>query len=97
MEAESSNRRATVRSGALFIIACLASPCCTPLYVPLALALLAGTPTAVWLSARIGWVYGALTVVSVVSLVLAFRWWPKARAKHHAQQSKIHSAQGATD
>jgi len=97
LEAESTNRRTKGRSGLLFIIACLASPCCTPLYVPLALVLLAGTPPAVWLSARIGWVYGGLTLVSVVSLVLAFRWWPKALANHQPNQSKIHSAQGAID
>ena len=63
-----------VRSGFMFVIACIASPCCTPLIVPLGLALLAGTPVAVWASANLGWVYGGLTLLSVVSFVLAFRW-----------------------
>ena len=48
-------------------VACVTSPCCTPLFVPLGLALLAGTPAAVWLSANLGWVYGGLTLVSIIS------------------------------
>ncbi len=63
-----------IRSGVMFVIACVASPCCTPLIVPLGLALLAGTPVAVWASANLGWVYGGLTLLSVISFVLAFRW-----------------------
>jgi len=63
-----------IRSGVMFAIACVASPCCTPLVLPLGLALLAGTPVALWLSANIGWVYGALTLVSLISFVLGFRW-----------------------
>jgi len=63
-----------IRSGLMFLIACVASPCCTPLIVPLGLALLAGTPVAVWASAHLGWVYGGLTLLSIVSLVLGFRW-----------------------
>ncbi len=51
-------------------VARITSPCCTPIIVPIALALLAGTPVAVWLSANVGWVYGGLTLLSVVSLVL---------------------------
>ena len=63
-----------IRSGFMFGIACIASPCCTPLIVPLGLALVAGTPVAVWASAHLGWVYGGLTLVSIVSLVLGLRW-----------------------
>jgi predicted MFS family arabinose efflux permease len=62
------------RSGVMFVIACVTSPCCTPLIVPLGIALLAGTPLALWLSAHLGWVYGGLTIVSVISLVLGLRW-----------------------
>jgi predicted MFS family arabinose efflux permease len=58
----------------MFIVACVTSPCCTPLIVPLGIALLAGTPFALWLSAHLGWVYGGLTLVSVISLVLGLRW-----------------------
>jgi hypothetical protein len=63
-----------IHSGFMFVVACIASPCCTPLIVPLGLALLAGTPVAVWASTNLGWVYGGLTLLSVVSFVLAFRW-----------------------
>ena len=63
-----------IRSAVAFGVACIASPCCTPLIVPLGLALLAGTPVAVWLSANIGWVYGGLTLISIASFVLAYRW-----------------------
>ncbi len=63
-----------IRGGVMFAVACVTSPCCTPLFVPLVLVLLAGTPAAVWLSAHLGWVYGGLTLVSVVSLVLGWRW-----------------------
>ena len=63
-----------IRSGLMFGVACITSPCCTPIIVPIAIALLAGTPVAVWLSAYVGWVYGGLTLLSVLSLVLGFRW-----------------------
>jgi hypothetical protein len=63
-----------IRSGLMFGVACITSPCCTPIIVPIVLALLAGTPLAVWLSAYVGWVYGGLTLLSVISLVLGFRW-----------------------
>lgn len=80
---ESAQRWPKIRSGILFGIACITSPCCTPLYVPLTLVLLVGTPVALWLSANIGWMYGGLTLVSVISLVSAFRWWPQSRTKQH--------------
>jgi hypothetical protein len=63
-----------IRSGVMFVLACVASPCCTPLIVPLGLALLAGTPVAIWASAHLGWVYGGLTLLSIVSFVLGLRW-----------------------
>jgi len=63
-----------IRSGLMFVVACVASPCCTPLIVPVVLALLTGTPIAVWASAHLGWVYGGLTLLSVASLVLSIRW-----------------------
>lgn len=71
-----------IRSGFMFVIACIASPCCTPIIVPIGIALLAGTPVAIWASANIGWVYGGLTLLSIVSFVLGFRWInQKAQAK----------------
>jgi membrane protein implicated in regulation of membrane protease activity len=63
-----------IRSMVMFGVACFTSPCCTPLIVPLGLGLLAGTPLAVWLSANLGWVYGVLTIISIVSAVLGLRW-----------------------
>lgn len=60
-----------LRSGVLFIVACLTSPCCTPVLVPLGLALLANTPLAFWLPRHLGWVYTALTIICVSSLILA--------------------------
>lgn len=66
-----------IRGGVMFVVACIASPCCTPLIVPVVLALLAGTPAAVWLGQNLGWVYGGLTLLSVVSFVMAFRWMGK--------------------
>jgi hypothetical protein len=52
----------------------ITSPCCTPFVVPLGLSLLGGTPLAAWLALRIGWSYGGLTLVSLLSFVLAVRW-----------------------
>ena len=63
-----------IRGGVMFGVACLTSPCCTPLIVPLGLALIAGTPVAAWAWHYIGWIYGGLTLVSVISLVLGWRW-----------------------
>jgi len=63
-----------IRSGFMFGVACITSPCCTPLIVPLGLALLAGTPAAAWLTHYVGWIYGGLTLVSVISGVLGWRW-----------------------
>ncbi len=69
-----------IRSALAFGVACIASPCCTPIFVPIALALLAGAPVAVWLSANVGWVYGGLTLLSIISLVLGFRWMGQKNA-----------------
>jgi hypothetical protein len=63
-----------IRGGLMFGLACITSPCCTPLFVPLGLALLAGTPAAVLLTYNSGWIYGGLTLVSLVSLILGMRW-----------------------
>jgi hypothetical protein len=72
-----------IRSGVMFGIACITSPRCTPLIVPLALGLLAGTPLALWLSTYTSWVYGGLTLLSIISFILGFRWLgQKSAAKH---------------
>jgi len=77
---EENNIWQKIRSGFMFVIACIASPCCTPIIVPIALALLAGSPVAIWATANIGWVYGGLTLLSVVSLVLGIRWMNQNRS-----------------
>jgi hypothetical protein len=70
--------RRNIRGTLMLGVACITSPCCTPLIVPVMLGLLAGTPMAVWLTQNVGWVYGGLTLVSVISLVLGLRWaWQK--------------------
>lgn len=83
-----------IRSGVMFAIACVASPCCTPLIVPISLALLAGTPVAVWTSANLGWVYGGLTLLFVLSLVLGLRWLNQkaetGTAKHKTTSQPFH-------
>ena len=75
-----------IRSGVMFGVACIASPCCTPIIIPIAIALLAGTPVAVWMSANLGWVYGGLTLLSIVSLVLGVRWMrQKSNSRHSVE------------
>jgi hypothetical protein len=77
-----------IRSGVMFGIACVASPCCTLLIVPLGLSLLAGTPIAVWLSANLGWVYGGFTLLSIISLVLGFRWMGQKSNSRHSVDAR---------
>ena len=80
-------KRRNLRGIGMFIVACFTSPCCTPLIVPLLLALMAGTPVALWLTQNLGWVYGGLTLISVISFVLALRWINKPKP---AQPQAIH-------
>lgn len=77
-----------IRGGVMFGVACLTSPCCTPLIVPLGLALIAGTPVAAWAWHYIGWIYGGLTLVSVLSLVLGWRWWGQETTSSLASPKK---------
>lgn len=63
-----------LRGIVMFGIACAASPCCTPFVVPFLLLLFAGTPVAFWMNHNLGWVYGGLTILSIISFALAFRW-----------------------
>ena len=77
--------RHKIRSGLMFGIAVIASPCCAPLIVPLILALLAGTPIAIWLSYHTGLVYGGLTLVSIISLVLGVRWMRRNKLVKHTK------------
>jgi hypothetical protein len=69
------------------IVACLASPCCAPLLVPGLLALFAGTPLAVFLAQYLGWVYAGLTVLSLGSLYLGWRWISRKNATAFSQDT----------
>lgn len=73
----SASRWQNMRSGVMFAIACIASPCCTPLIVPAMIVLLGGTPIAVWMGHNLGLIYGVLTVLSIISLALVVRWMKK--------------------
>jgi hypothetical protein len=95
--AECKSTWAKIRAGVMFVIACAFSPCCTPLFVPLILGLLAGTPAAVWLGQNLGWVYGVLTVISVVSFILAFRWMGKNDNRRLASSVKEAPMTGASN
>jgi hypothetical protein len=75
-----------VRSGLMLGTACAAG-CCAPLFLPLISSLLAGTPVAVVLSQYAGLVYGALALITAVSLALAWRWMKTNPRRGSARQS----------
>ena len=58
----------------MFATSAITCPCHLVLVLPVALALLAGTSLAVWLSQNVGWVAGAMTFVFLTSLLLGLRW-----------------------
>lgn len=62
-----------IRSGVMFAASVITCPCHLPIVLPLVLALLAGTPAAVWITQNVGWVYGGMTLLFFVSLALGFR------------------------
>lgn len=63
-----------IRSGTMFILSLITCPCHLPITMPLILALLAGTPLAVWMTKNTGWVYGGMTLLFIFSLALGFVW-----------------------
>lgn len=81
-----------IRGGVMLTIACIASPCCSVLLVPIVLTLLAGTPVAVWVSHNLGLVYGGLTLLSILSFVLAFRWLTKSSRRTGSTKNPSMSA-----
>lgn len=63
-----------IRSGTMFVISFITCPCHLPITLPLALALLAGTPLAAWIAQNRGWVYGGMTILFLLSLSLGLVW-----------------------
>jgi hypothetical protein len=63
-----------IRSGVMFVISAITCPCHVPLVLPIVLASLAGTPAAVWVMQNVGWIYGGMTILFVVSLAWGLRW-----------------------
>ncbi len=80
-----------IRGFVMFTIACIASPCCTPLIVPIVIALLAGSPVAIWMSQNLGLVYGGLTLISILSFVLGFHWMRKKNGNRQSESSLVAS------
>ena len=70
-----------IRSGVMFAASVITCPCHLPIVLPLVLALLAGTPAVVWLTQHVGWVYGILTGVFLISLALGFVWSGQSKEK----------------
>ena len=66
-----------IRSGVMFAASVIICPCHLPIVLPLALALLAGTPAAVWITQNVGWAYGGMAFIFLVSLGLGFLWLNK--------------------
>lgn len=67
-------KSSSVTSAVLLGVACLTSPCCVPLIAPIILGLLAGTPLALWFASHMAWMYGGLTLISVISFLLLWRY-----------------------
>lgn len=89
------------RAGIMVAVACLTSPCCTPLYVPLILTLFAGTPLALWISQHVGWVYGGLTFISLMTIVgvlapMVRRWLATRKPLPSTTTSTVFPAKGAS-
>lgn len=63
-----------IRSGVMYVVALVSCPCHLPITIPIALVLLAGTPAALWISQHVGWIYGVLAGVFLLSLALGLVW-----------------------
>lgn len=66
-----------MRSGIMTTITAITCPCHLPFILPFLLSILAGTSAAVWITQYIVWVYGGMTFIFLVSLLLTFRWMKK--------------------
>jgi hypothetical protein len=73
----------------VFGLALSTSPAITPIIVPRCFdsALLAGTPTALWVTHNAGWVYGGLTFISLVSLIFGLHFLGDKTNVNHKSES----------
>lgn len=69
-----------IRSGMMGALAVISCPCHLPLVLPIVLSILAGTPISIWITQHVGWVYGGMAIVFLVSLLLTLRWMGKPTA-----------------
>jgi mercuric ion transport protein len=79
-----------VRTGIMLVGAAVTCPCHIPLTLPFVLALLAGTPAAIWLGQNVGWVYGGMTVLFLLSLAIGLRWMQANVTSRSDRQSVGH-------
>ena len=63
-----------IRGRVMLVVSFVTCPCHLPITLPVVLTLLAGTPAAVWIGNHVGWVYGGMAILFVVSLGLGLRW-----------------------
>ena len=86
-----------IRSGVMFVLSAITCPCQLPIVLPLALALLAGTPAAVWIMQNVSWVYGGMTILFLVSLAFGLRWMGQANAARNTRSLVKLVLNAATD
>jgi len=84
-----------IRNGVMFVISFVTCPCHLPITLPIALALLAGTPAAYWISQHVGWVYGILGGVFFLSLALGFVWTGSTKENEVCEPRSISSMSSA--
>ena len=86
-----------IRKGVMFVLPAITCPGHLPIVLPLALALLAGTPAAVWITQNVSWVYGGMTILFLVSLAFGLRWMGQANAARNTRSLVKLVLNAATD
>jgi len=91
------------RSGVMFIISAFTCPCHLPVTLPIVLVLLAGTPTALWITNHTGWIYGGMAFLFILTLALGFNWLSQPAASecephliHHRRNSRKDEKQNSS-
>lgn len=62
------------RSGVMLFISAVTCPCHLPIVLPIVLVILAGTPTALWITKHTGWIYGGTAIIFMLTLALGINW-----------------------